>query len=283
MKFTKMHGTGNDYVYVDCTRGAIPEPEALARRISDRHFGVGSDGLVLILPGERADFRMRMYNADGSEGLMCGNAARCVGKYVYERGLTGKRDLTLETASGVRSLHLNLREGRVASVRVDMGAPSFRAEEIPADVSAFAAEEVPEELRTVPLEIEGRLFRVTCVSMGNPHCVVFQDGAEEWDIEHWGPLFENARAFPERVNTEFVRVEGRNRLRLRVWERGSGETMACGTGACAALAAAAANGRTERRATVELRGGALDIEWDEKTGHVFMTGPAEFVFEGELL
>ena len=279
MKFTKMQGIGNDYVYVDCTRERIPDPAALARKISDRHFGVGSDGLVLILPGERADFRMRMFNADGSEAEMCGNASRCVGKYVYERGLTDKTELTLETGAGIRPLRLNLREGRVESVRVDMGAPELRPEAIPVNP---ALTDGRSPIRAFPLEVEGRVFSVTCVSMGNPHCVIFQDEVETWPLEIWGPRFENHPLFPRRTNTEFARIIDREHIRMRVWERGSGETLACGTGACATLAAAVLNGLTERRAFLELNGGELEICWDEGTGHVLMTGPAEFVFDGEM-
>jgi len=283
MKFTKMQGIGNDYIYVDCTKETIPDPAALSRKISDRHFGVGGDGLVMILPGDQADFRMRMFNADGSEAQMCGNASRCVGKYVYERGLTQKQDLTLETGAGIKELHLNLQAGKVASVRVDMGAPELRPEKIPVRLSESSVAGNPDQIRMAPLEVDGRTFRITCVSMGNPHCVIFQDEVENWPLEFWGPKFEHAPVFPERINTEFARAEDRTHLRMRVWERGSGETMACGTGACATLVAAVMNGLTERKATLCLRGGDLEIEWDEKTGHVFMTGPAEFVFDGELL
>ncbi len=274
MKFTKMQGIGNDYIYLNCMEKSVSAPSALARKISDRHFGVGSDGLVLILPGEKADFRMRMFNADGSESEMCGNATRCIGKYVYERGLTNKTEVTLETGAGVKTLRLHLREGKVDSVTVDMGMPEFRPEMIPVKMDG-------EMIRNMPLEAGGSIFRVTCVSMGNPHCVIFQDEVEDWPIGQWGPLFENHPVFPARTNTEFARVMDRGRIRMRVWERGSGETMACGTGACATLAAAVVNGLTERRAVLQLNGGELEIEWLKETGHILMTGPAEFVFDGE--
>ena len=282
MKFTKMQGIGNDYVYVDGSKEKVEDPVGLARRISDRHFGIGGDGLVLILPGERADFRMRMFNADGSEAEMCGNASRCIGKYVYERGLTDKTEITLETGAGIKTLRLNTRDGRVESVQVDMGMPELRPERIPMDAAAAGLAAGAERAAGVPAEVGGEEFRITCVSMGNPHCVVFMDGVEEWPIEKWGPEFEHHPMFPNRVNTEFAHVKDRRHIRMRVWERGSGETLACGTGACATLAAAVINGLTDRTAELELNGGRLEITWDEKTGHVLMTGPAEFVFDGEI-
>lgn len=292
MKFTKMQGIGNDYIYLDCVREKAPEnPSALSRRISDRHFGAGSDGLVLICPGEHADFRMIMFNADGSESEMCGNATRCIGKYVYERGLTDKKEITLETGAGIRTLQLHTENGKVISVRVDMGAPRLQARQIPVDTrlaaSLFSGRisgNTGWEEKTIlgaPLEINGRVFGITCVSMGNPHCVVFQDDVEGWPAEKWGPLFENHPLFPERTNTEFAKVIDRNTIRMRVWERGSGETMACGTGACATLTAAVLNGLTERKATLLLNGGTLAILWDERTDHIMMTGPAEFVYDGD--
>ena len=284
MKFTKMQGIGNDYVYVDCTgETRVEDPAGLARAISDRHFGAGSDGLVLILPSDRADFRMRMFNADGSESEMCGNASRCVGKYVHDRGLTERTEITLETGAGVRTLRLHLKGGRTESVTVDMGAPRIRPEEIPADPRLFGLPEGTEKILARPLRVGERKFPVTCVSMGNPHCVVFQDQVEDWPLEQWGPMFENHAAFPRRTNTEFARVIDRHTIRMRVWERGSGETLACGTGACATLAAAVMNGLTERKATLRLNGGDLEIEWEEKTGRILMTGPAKFVYDGEWL
>ncbi len=283
MKFTKMQGIGNDYVYVDCTRETLPDPSGLARKISDRHFGVGSDGLVMILPGERADFRMRMFNADGSEAEMCGNASRCVGRYVYERGLTDRTEISLETGAGIRILHLNIEGGKVRSVRTDMGKPEIRPELIPADPTRMNLPAEADRIVNAPLEVKGRIFPVTCVSMGNPHCVIFQQEVEDWPILQWGPEFECHPAFPRRVNTEFARVLDREHIRMRVWERGSGETLACGTGACATLVAAVLNGLCERRAVLQLNGGELEIEWEEKSGRVLMTGPAEFVFDGEWL
>ena len=293
MRFTKMQGIGNDYIYLDCVRGKAPEnPSGLSRKISDRHFGAGSDGLVLICPSERADFRMAMFNADGSESEMCGNASRCIGKYVYERGLTDKKEITLETGAGIRTLLLDTVNDKVVSVRVDMGVPRLQPDEIPVDprlgASLPGGERVSgktgTEGRTIigaPLEVNGSTFRITCVSMGNPHCVVFQDEVEDWPVGKWGPCFENHPLFPERTNTEFAKVLDRETIRMRVWERGSGETMACGTGACATLAAAVLNGLTERKATLLLNGGSLEIFWDERTDHILMTGPAEFVYDGD--
>ena len=282
MRFTKMQGIGNDYVYLDCVTGEAPvDPAALSRRISDRHFGVGSDGLVLILPSSRADFRMRMFNADGSEAEMCGNASRCVGKYVYDRGLTDRTEITLETGSGIKTLRMHPEEGKIASVTVDMGAPALRPEEIPVLLEKAGLSRTADLAQRIPLEIGGRIFEATCVSMGNPHCVVFQEEVDRWEIEKWGPLCEHHPAFPQRTNTEFAKVLDRTHIRMRVWERGSGETMACGTGACATLVAAAMNGLTGRKAELLLNGGKLTIEWNEESGHVLMTGPAEFVFDGE--
>ena len=281
MRFTKMQGIGNDYIYLDCKEKMISDPVGLARRMSDRHFGVGSDGLVLILPSDRADFRMRMFNADGSEAEMCGNASRCVGKYVYDRGLTDRTEITLETGSGIKTLRMHPEEGKIASVTVDMGAPALRPEEIPVLLEKAGLSRTADLAQRIPLEIGGRCFEATCVSMGNPHCVVFQEEVDRWEIEKWGPLFEHHPAFPQRTNTEFAKVLDRTHIRMRVWERGSGETMACGTGACATLVAAAMNGLTGRKAELLLNGGKLTIEWNEESGHVLMTGPAEFVFDGE--
>ncbi len=283
MRFTKMQGIGNDYIYLDCVRNPLPaDPPALSRAISDRHFGAGSDGLVLICPSDIADFRMRMYNADGSESEMCGNATRCIGKYVYERGLTRKTEITLETGAGVKTLALRLSGGRVASVTVDMGEPELRPGKIPMDPSRCAVPLPPDgPAADFPLEVSGRTFRAAAVSMGNPHCVVFQDEVESWPIEAWGPSFESHPLFPRKVNTEFARVEDRANIRMRVWERGSGETLACGTGACATLVAAVLRNLTGREATLHLLGGDLQIRRDERTGHVLMTGPAAFVYDGE--
>ena len=281
MRFVKMHGTGNDYVYVDCLRDsresleALQDPASLAVMISKPHFGIGADGLVLIGSSETADFSMRIFNADGSEAEMCGNASRCIGKYVYERGLTHKLEISLETKAGVRTVWLSEQDGVVTSVRVDMGAPSFRPREIGVDLPGDRAV-------LAPVKVAGSAWRMTCVSMGNPHAVVFvQEDPAYLDLNAVGSAFEHHPLFPHRINTEFVQVLGRDALRMRVWERGAGETLACGTGACAALVAAAMCSLTDRRATVHLLGGDLDIEWNPYTDHVFLTGPAAFVFEGD--
>ncbi len=267
MRFTKMQGAGNDYLYVDCTRESVREPEKLAVIMSDRHFGAGSDGLVLILPGDEAsDFTMRMFNRDGSEAEMCGNAVRCVGKYVYDRGLTDKTEIRLRTGAGIRVIRLRITEGKTVGATVDMGAPEYG--------TACEGKEKT-------LEAEGRAFSYTQISMGNPHCVIFTEDAEHFDVPKWGPAIEGLPQFPYKTNVEFATVEAPGRIRMRVWERGSGETMACGTGACATLVAAALSGRSGRKAALVLNGGTLEIEWDQKTGHVLMTGPAEFVFDGE--
>ena len=282
MKFTKMHGIGNDYVYLDCINNPAPgDPSELSRKISDRHFGIGSDGLVLICSSECADFRMRMFNADGSESEMCGNASRCVGKYVYERGMTVKREIMLETGAGIKRLKLNVEEGHVSSVEVEMGAPMLRPEKIPVIWTTEHQRKGSERIVNEPIIVDGREFRMTCVSMGNPHCIVFQEQVEDWPIDQWGPRFENHSCFPRRTNTEFARVIDRKHIRMRVWERGSGETMACGTGACATLAAAVLNGLTDREAVLQLNGGNLQIRWDESNNQIYMIGPATFVFDGE--
>ena len=260
MKFTKMQGLGNDYIYLYCPEGAPEDPAGLSVRMSDRHFGVGSDGLVLILPTEKADFEMRMFNADGSEAQMCGNAARCVGKYLFDRGmLNGKRDMTLKTGSGIRDISITgVKDGKAETVRVDMGAPVLEGERIPTKLPG-------NPVLKAPLTVEDRTFEVTCVSMGNPHAVVFVEDADRFDVRYWGSRMETLPVFPERVNVEFTTVKDREHLRMRVWERGSGETMACGTGACATLTAAVLNGLSERSAALELNGGTLRIIWDEKT------------------
>ena len=274
LPFVKMHGIGNDYVYVDCFVHAVSDPAALARRLSPRRTGVGSDGLILICPSTVADCRMEMYNADGSRGEMCGNGIRCVGKYVAERGLSAANPLRVETDAGIKILHFEPRGGRVERITVDMGAPILDGPRIP----------VAAEGRVVdaPLEIGSHSYRITCVSMGNPHCVLFLPEVEDLDLPHLGPQFEHHPFFPRRVNTEFVRVDAPNALRMRVWERGSGETAACGTGACAALVAAVLTRCADRRATLRLNGGDLDIEWRPADDHVYMTGAAEEVFRGEV-
>ncbi|MCD7744749.1 MAG: diaminopimelate epimerase [Lachnospiraceae bacterium] len=369
MKFTKMHGIGNDYVYVNCFEETVENPSELAIRVSDRHFGIGSDGLILIKPSGKADFRMEMYNADGSLGAMCGNGIRCVAKYVYDYGLTDKTRISVETASGIKYLDLTVKpsdagskapccgqdsrgaanpglkkdaseavsgahgtpgRGKVSDVRVDMGAPILDPKLIPVDVDAVRkcsaicfgsrwpdtgvspdADITPDTnsspdtdhpqaasadqvggfwndlTREKPIigetvSVACDAFSITCVSMGNPHCIVPVADVDGLEIEKIGPAFENHPMFPDRVNTEFVRVIDRNTVQMRVWERGSGETLACGTGACAVAVASVLNGWTENRLTVKLRGGDLQIEWDREKNTVYMTGPAETVFEGEI-
>ena len=273
MKFTKMQGLGNDYVYVNCFEEKIETPSELAAKISDRHFGVGSDGLIMIKPSEKADFEMEMYNADGSRGEMCGNGIRCVGKYVYDYGLTDKTEISVETLGGIKYLSLNVEDGKVRSVRVDMGSPVLRPADIPVRCDGERAVDVP-------VNVDGTEYRMTCVSMGNPHAVVFVDDVETFPLEAVGPKFENHEVFPNRVNTEFVRVLDRKTAEMRVWERGSGETLACGTGACAVAVACVLNGMGEDEMTVKLLGGDLLIQWDRENDKVYMTGPAETVFDG---
>lgn len=278
IKFTKMHGCGNDYVYVNCFEFHLENPEEVSRIVSDRHFGIGSDGLVLIMPSETCDFRMRMFNADGSEAQMCGNASRCIAKYVYDHRLTNKREFTLETLAGVKILKVFTNaEDKVEKVTVNMGAPILSPELIPVKI-----EEGEERCIDYPISVLGEEKRMTCVSMGNPHAVYFVDDVESLDLEKIGPAHENHPAFPARVNSEFVKIYDRNHARMRVWERGSGETWACGTGSCATLVACVLNGKTDRKITLDLNGGSLELEWDEATGDVFMTGPATEVFEGVI-
>ena len=275
MKFTKMHGCGNDYVYDNLFEEKIDDPAELSIKISDRHFGIGSDGLITIGPSDVADFRMRIYNADGSEAEMCGNGVRCVAKYVYDHNLTDKTEISVETGAGIKILKLFVENGKVAQVTVDMGEPGLKPEEIPV---------VAEGDRVInePIEVCGREWRMTCVSMGNPHAVVFVDDVENFDIEKYGPHFENHERFPKRTNTEFVHVVSPTEAYMRVWERGSAETWACGTGTCATVMACILNGKTENKVLVHLRGGDLTIEYDKKTNHIFMTGPATEVFNGEI-
>ena len=292
MHFTKMHGIGNDYVYVDCTKETVEDPSAVAVRVSDRHFGIGSDGLILIKPSDTADFEMDMYNADGSRGKMCGNGIRCVGKYVYDHGLTDKTTVRIATGSGVKILTLEIADGKVKNVRVDMGEAILEPSMIPVRMSdKVIASSMPaaegsfgRTAVNVPLRVLGHTYKVTCVSMGNPHCIVFMDTPEDVEsllIDNIGPHFEHHEAFPDRVNTEFAAMQGEHEIRMRVWERGSGETWACGTGACATAVAAILNGFGQSPVKLHLNGGDLLIEWDRETNHVFMTGPAEEVFEGE--
>ena len=277
MKFTKMQGLGNDYVYVNGFEEKIDNPPELARRISDRHFGVGSDGLIMINPSDRADFEMEMYNADGSRGEMCGNGIRCVAKYVYDYGLTDKTDISVETLGGIKYLELTVEDGKVRTVKVDMGKPELEPQKIP--VKADGDKAVDE-----PILVGGEEYRMTCVSMGNPHAVVFVGcDVRDFPLEEIGPKFESHERFPNRVNTEFVRVIDRHTAEMRVWERGSGETLACGTGACAVAVACVLNGLTEDEVTDRLLGGDLQIRWDREKDTVYMTGPAEVVFDGEWL
>ena len=275
MKFTKMHGCGNDYVYVNLFEETIDDPAALSIRVSDRHFGIGSDGLITIGPSDVADFRMRIYNADGSEAEMCGNGIRCVAKYVYDHKLTDKTEISVESGAGIKYLTLFVENGKVEQVRVDMGEPILTPAEIP--VVADGDKVIDE-----PIEVGDKIWHMTCVSMGNPHAVVFVDDTEHFELEKYGPLFENHKRFPKRTNTEFVQVLTRSEANMRVWERGSAETWACGTGTCACVMACILNDKTDDKVLVHLRGGDLTIEYDRATNHVFMTGPATEVFTGEI-
>ncbi|MDE7177516.1 MAG: diaminopimelate epimerase [Lachnospiraceae bacterium] len=277
MKFTKMQGCGNDYVYVDGSRERISQekkPE-LVRRLSDRHFGVGGDGVIFINPSVEADFEMEMYNADGTRAEMCGNGIRCVGKFVYDKGLTNKTDISVISAGNVKYLALFLKDDKVEKVKVNMGAPELTAKLVPVICDRERAVDEP-------IRVEGKDYRMTCVSMGNPHAVVFMDGVEALDIEKIGPCFERHERFPNRTNTEFVEVLDENTVLMRVWERGTGETLACGTGACATVVACVLNGLTKDCVTVKLLGGTLEIFWDREADLIYMTGPAEIVFEGEI-
>lgn len=285
MHFTKMHGIGNDYVYVDGSKEKIKNAPQVAKFVSDRHFGIGSDGLIIIQPSDRADFEMEMYNADGSRGQMCGNGIRCVAKYVYDHGMTRKKRIAIDTLAGIKVIDVTTGgDGRVQTARVDMGEPILKPQDIPADLGrqrAFSKDRIVNEKMALS---DGRTFFGTAVSMGNPHNVIFlKDGdVRDLKLEGDGPLYENCGIFPERVNTEFVNVLDRNHVRMRVWERGSGETLACGTGACAVAVAAVLNDLTGRNVTVSLPGGDLRILWEEASNHVFMTGSATTVFEGEI-
>lgn len=273
MKFTKMQGLGNDYVYVNCFEERVEHPSETAVQVSDRHFGIGADGLIMINPSEKADFEMEMYNADGSRGEMCGNGIRCVAKYVYDYGLTDKTRISIETLGGIKYVDLIVENGKVKLVKVDMGSPILEAGKIPA---AGLGERVVD----APIQVDGREYRMTGVSMGNPHAVVYVDDVKGLEIEKVGPLFEHHECFPKRVNTEFARVLDRKTVEMRVWERGSGETLACGTGACAVAVACVLNGLTDEEVTVKLLGGDLQIHWDRERDTVYMTGHAEVVFDG---
>lgn len=277
MKFTKMYGIGNDYVYVNCFEETVKDPAAVARYVSDRHFGIGSDGLILIKPSDIADCEMDMYNLDGSQGAMCGNGIRCVAKYVYDYGIVKKENISVSTKSGIKYLDLTVRDGKVALVRVNMGSPVLTASQIPVVSST-------EEMINAPLKVNGETYYITAVSMGNPHAIVYMTDVDHLDIGEIGPYFENHMAFPDRVNTEFVEVLNDHTLKMRVWERGSGETLACGTGACAVAVASILNGHVdgEKPVTVKLLGGDLEIFWDRQENLVYMTGPAATVFDGEI-
>lgn len=277
MKFTKMQGCGNDYIYIDGAKEkmAQEEKEAFVRRVSDRHFGVGGDGVIFINPSDEADFEMEMYNADGSRAEMCGNGIRCVAKYVYDKGLTDKTDISVISCGKIKYLQLFLQDGKVDTVRVNMGAPELTADLVP--VICERKQAVDETIC-----VQGQDYKMTCVSMGNPHAVVFMDGVKDLDIEKTGPYFENHERFPKRTNTEFVEVIDRRHVFMRVWERGTGETLACGTGACATVVACILNGLTEETVTVTLLGGELTITWDREADLVYMTGPAVTVFEGSI-
>ena len=274
LNFTKMQGLGNDYVYIDATKANIENPSVLAKYISDRHFGVGSDGLILICPSDKADFRMRMFNSDGSEAEMCGNGIRCVGKFVYDKKLTDRTLVTIETKAGIKVLKLNVKDEEVDTVRVDMGTPILESEKIP----VITDEKIAQNLRLNALD---KSFDFTCVSMGNPHAVTVVDNVSDFDVKKYGSILEVNEAFPNKTNVEFVEIKDPENIKMRVWERGTGETLACGTGACASVVACNLNGLTKRSVNVELLGGNLNIELGGDN-HVYMTGPAVTVFEGEL-
>lgn len=292
MRFTKMHGAGNDYVYVDCTKTLLENAGAVAKFVSDRHFGIGSDGLILIKPSDKADFFMEMYNSDGSRAQMCGNGIRCVAKYVYDYRLTDKKEIAIDTLAGIKYIQLKVDPAtdKVVSARVNMGSPVLRASEVPVrlagkDIEGITSHRIEDAVVSQTLNVAGRDYKVTCVSMGNPHCVVFMDDDFDMDnfkIEELGPLFENHKAFPERINTEFIKVIDKNNLLMRVWERGAGETLACGTGCCASLVAAVLNGLTEDEAVLHVLGGKLNISWNRKENTVYMEGPAVTVFDGDI-
>lgn len=274
-KFTKMHGLGNDYVYMDAIHQNIENESDLAQFVSNRHFGIGSDGLILICRSDVADFKMRMFNSDGSEAEMCGNGIRCVGKFVYDKGLTNKTTVNIETLAGIKTLKLNIKEGKVDTVIVDMGEPILSPKEIP----VISNEDIVKNLKLKALDKE---FIFTCVSMGNPHAITIVENTEKFEVEKYGKILEVDKAFPNKTNVEFVQIIDKNNIKMRVWERGAGETLACGTGACATAVACNLNGLTDRKVKIELLGGTLEIEWDEKDNHVYMTGPAVTVFEGIL-
>ena len=275
IKFTKMHGLGNDYVYIDAINQNIKNESEMAKFISDRHFGIGSDGLILICKSDIADFKMRMFNSNGSEAEMCGNGIRCVGKFVYDKGFTNKTEVKIETLAGIKTLILNVKDGKVDTVRVDMGEPILNPEEIP-----VISEENP--VKNLVLTAEEKNFKFTCVSMGNPHAITIVNNIEKFEVEKYGKILEINKSFPKKSNIEFIEIIDRKNVKMRVWERGTGETLACGTGACATAVACIINELTERKVKIELLGGNLEIEWNNKDNHVYMTGPATTVFEGEI-
>lgn len=275
MKFTKMQGLGNDYVYINCFKEEVKNPSELSKQVSDRHFGIGSDGLILIKPSEIADFCMDMYNADGSQSEMCGNGIRCVAKYVYDYGLTDKTQISIETLAGIKYLDLQVEDGKVQLVTVNMGSPELVPENIPVKSDK-------ERLVKEPIVVDGTTYEMTCVSMGNPHCIVFVEDTKTFPLEEVGPKFETHEVFPNRVNAEFIQILDRKTVNMRVWERGSGETLACGTGACASAVACVLNDLTDDEITIHLLGGDLQIKWDREQNLVYMTGPAKVVFDGEL-
>ena len=276
IKFTKMQGLGNDYVYIDAINQNIENESSLAQFISNRNFGIGSDGLILICESEIADFKMRMFNSDGSEAEMCGNGIRCVGKFVYDKGFTSKTEVTIETLAGIKKLKLFVKEGKVEKVRVDMGEPILEPTEIP-----VISEEIP--VKNLYIKVKEKEFTFTCVSMGNPHAITIVDDIENFDVETYGKEVEKNELFPNKTNVEFIEIINKNCVKMRVWERGAGETLACGTGACAVVVATILNELTENKVKVKLLGGDLEIEWNEDNNHIYMTGPAVTVFEGELL
>ena len=276
IKFTKMHGLGNDYVYIDCTKQEEPKNISdLAKFVSNRHFGVGSDGLILICKSDICDFKMRMFNYDGTEAQMCGNGIRCVGKFVYDKGLTTKEEITVETLAGIKVLELNVKNNKVETVKVDMGKPILDPEKIP----VISEEKI---VKNLELQAEDKKFKFTCVSMGNPHAITIVENVDEFDVEKYGKILEVDSHFPERANIEFIQILDKETIKMRVWGRGSGETFACGTGACAVAVASNINGLTNKDVTVKLLGGDLKIQWNEDNEHIYMTGPATTVFEGEI-
>lgn len=285
LEFTKMQGIGNDYVYIDCTKKELENPEKISQIVSDRHFGIGSDGLILILNSKVADFKMEIYNADGSQAEMCGNGIRCVAKFVYDKGLTDKTKIKIETLAGIKEIELNVENGKVKTVKVDMGEPILEAEKIPVYIDEkMKAEGITPTsvIKNLKLEAYNQNFIFTCVSMGNPHAITFIDDVEKFDVKKFGSVFEVAKAFPKKSNIEFVEIIDKENINMRVWERGSGETMACGTGSCASVVACILNNKTSNKVKVHLLGGELYIEWNKENNHIYMTGPAEIVFEGKI-